>query len=68
LKNHNASHYIIFEEREKQSPTLFDSASDGEQIRRDGISDFIFEQAREFMVKCNQGRSFLLCLWFPTFL
>jgi predicted helicase len=40
-----------FEEREKQSPTLFDSASDGEQIRRDGISDFIFEQAKRIYGK-----------------
>jgi predicted helicase len=35
-----------FEEREKQSPTLFDAADDNEFIRRDGISDFILTCAK----------------------
>ncbi len=37
-------HY--FEQREKQSPTLFDGAGEQEQIRRDGVSDWILGQAR----------------------
>jgi predicted helicase len=36
-----------YEEREKQSPTLFDEAGDNEHIRRDGISDFILDRARK---------------------
>ena len=37
-----------YDERPKQSPTLFDAAgaNDKETIRRDGISDFIWQQAK----------------------
>lgn len=35
-----------FEERQKQSKGLFDEGGDSEFIRRDGISDFIFERAQ----------------------
>lgn len=36
-----------FEERAKNSPSLFDSAGDSEYIRRDGVSDFILERAQK---------------------
>ena len=36
-----------YEERAKSSPTLFDSAAENEFIRRDGISDFILERAKQ---------------------
>jgi len=36
-----------YEERQKQSPGLFDEAGESEYIRRDGVSDFIFTQARK---------------------
>ncbi|MEI7696400.1 MAG: type ISP restriction/modification enzyme, partial [Chlorobium sp.] len=36
-----------YEERQKSSPTLFDAATENEQIRRDGLSDFIFERAQK---------------------
>jgi len=36
-----------YEERQKSSPTLFDEAIESEYIRRDGVSDFIFTQARK---------------------
>lgn len=36
-----------YEERQKQSPGLFDEAGESEYIRRDGVSDFIFSQARK---------------------
>jgi predicted helicase len=35
-----------YEERQKSSPTLFDVATENEQIRRDGVSDFILERAQ----------------------
>jgi len=35
-----------YEERQKSSPTLFDAATENEQIRRDGVSDFILERAQ----------------------
>ena len=34
-----------FEEREKQSPGIFDAAGESEYIRREGVSDFILEKA-----------------------
>ena len=34
-----------YEERQKQSPGLFDAAGESEYIRRDGVSDFILERA-----------------------
>lgn len=36
-----------YEEREKQSPSLFDAAGESEYIRRDGVSDFILGRARK---------------------
>ena len=39
-----------YEERQKQSPGLFDEAGESEYIRRDGVSDFIFTQARKAYV------------------
>ncbi|HQB65934.1 MAG TPA: hypothetical protein PK616_08580, partial [Fibrobacteraceae bacterium] len=33
-----------YEEREKNSPSLFDATGDSEYIRRDGVSDFILER------------------------
>jgi predicted helicase len=37
----------LYETREKQSPSLFDTSNDTKDfIRRDGISDFIFDRAR----------------------
>ncbi len=36
-----------YEERQKNSPSLFDSAGDSEYIRRDGVSDFILERAKK---------------------
>ena len=36
-----------YEERQKQSPGLFDEVGESEYIRRDGVSDFIFTQARK---------------------
>jgi predicted helicase len=35
-----------YEERQKQSPGLFDAIGDSKYIRRDGISDFILERAK----------------------
>lgn len=41
-----------YEEREKQSPSLFDTADDNSEfIRRDGISDFILERAHRIYGK-----------------
>lgn len=36
-----------YEERKKNSPTLFDSSGEHEFVRRDGISDFILERAKK---------------------
>ncbi len=36
-----------YEEREKANPGLFDAAGDSEYIRRDGVSDFIWERAKK---------------------
>ncbi|WP_223816160.1 type ISP restriction/modification enzyme [Adhaeribacter rhizoryzae] len=36
-----------YEERQKQSPGLFDSTGENEYIRRDGLSDFILERAKK---------------------
>ena len=38
-------HY--FEERDKQNPSIFDTAGDSKYIKRDGVSDFVFKQARD---------------------
>jgi predicted helicase len=44
-----------YEEREKNSPSLFDAASENEYIRRDGVSDFILERAKKVYGK-NVGK------------
>src|SRR5690554_2023679 len=44
-----------FEEREKNSPSLFDAAGESEYIRRDGVSDFILERAKKVYGK-NVGK------------
>jgi predicted helicase len=36
-----------YEESQKQNPTLFDEVGKSEYIRRDGVSDFIFESAKK---------------------
>jgi predicted helicase len=36
-----------YEERQKQSPTLFDTTTDNEYVRRDGVTDFILERAQK---------------------
>ena len=36
-----------YEERDKQNPSIFDTAGEGEYIKRDGVSDFILKRARE---------------------
>ncbi len=36
-----------YEERDRNSPSLFDATGDSEYIRRDGVSDFIFERAKK---------------------
>lgn len=36
-----------YEEREKNNPSLFDAAGESEYIRRDGVSDFIWERAKK---------------------
>jgi len=45
----------FFEERQKNSPSLFDAAGDSEYIRRDGVSDFILERAKKVYGK-NVGK------------
>jgi len=37
----------FYEERQKQSRSLFDEEGDSEYIRRDGVSDFILERAQQ---------------------
>lgn len=36
-----------YEERSKQSPNLFEQAGESEYIRRDGVSDFILQRAKQ---------------------
>jgi len=36
-----------YEKKQKSSPTLFDTACENEFVRRDGISDFIFDRAKK---------------------
>jgi predicted helicase len=36
-----------YEEREKQAPTLFEESGDNQYIRRDGVSDWILQRARQ---------------------
>jgi predicted helicase len=44
-----------YEEREKNSPSLFDATGESEYIRRDGVSDFILERAKKVYGK-NVGK------------
>ncbi|WP_262250353.1 type ISP restriction/modification enzyme, partial [Parapedobacter soli] len=44
-----------YEERQKNSPSLFDAAGDSEYIRRDGVSDFILARAKKVYGK-NVGK------------
>ena len=44
--NGQAFPLYFYEERKKNSPSLFDAAGDSEYIRRDGVSDFILERAK----------------------
>lgn len=44
-----------YEEREKNSPSLFDATGKSEYIRRDGVSDFILERAKKVYGK-NVGK------------
>jgi predicted helicase len=44
-----------YEERQKNSPSLFDAAGDSEYFRRDGVSDFILERAKKVYGK-NVGK------------
>ena len=43
----NCFPFHYYEERDKQSPTIFDAAGDSKYIKRDGVSDFILKRARE---------------------
>lgn len=45
----------FYEERQKNSPSLFDAAGDSEYIRRDGVSDFILARAKKVYGK-NVGK------------
>jgi predicted helicase len=40
-----------YEEREKNNPSLFDSAGEREYIRKDGVSDFILKRAKKIYGK-----------------
>lgn len=53
----NGQYFPLFhyEERQKNSPSLFDAAGDSEYIRRDGVSDFILERAKKVYGK-NVGK------------
>jgi predicted helicase len=44
-----------YEERQKNSPSLFDAAGESEYIRRDGVSDFILERTKKVFGK-NVGK------------
>jgi len=46
---------FYYEERQKNSPSLFDATGDSEYIRRDGVSDFILERAKKVYGK-NVGK------------
>lgn len=55
LANGQSFPLYYYEEREKNSPSLFDAAGDSEYIRRDGVSDFILERAKKVYGK-NVGK------------
>jgi predicted helicase len=46
---------FYYEEREKNSPSLFDAAGESKYIRRDGVSDFILDRAKKVYGK-NVGK------------
>lgn len=47
LANGQVFPLYFYEIRQKSSPTLFDAVGDSEYIRRDGVSDFVFERAKK---------------------
>lgn len=47
VENGQSFPLYYYEERQKQSPGMFDEDGDSEYIRRDGISDFILERAKK---------------------
>jgi len=51
LYNCNCFPLYYYEERKKQNPGMFDDDGDSEYIRRDGVSDFILEQAKKIYGK-----------------
>jgi predicted helicase len=55
LANGQSFPLYYYEEREKNSPSLFDAAGESEYIRRDGVSDFILERAKKIYGK-NVGK------------
>ena len=55
LANGQCFPLYYYEERQKNSPSLFDAAGDSEYIRRDGVSDFILERAKKVYGK-NVGK------------
>ena len=55
LDTMNCFPLFYYEERQKNSPSLFDAAGDDEYIRRDGVSDFILERAKKVYGK-NVGK------------
>lgn len=55
LSNEQCLPLYYFEERKKNSPSLFDATGESEYIRRDGVSDFILERAKKVYGK-NVGK------------
>jgi predicted helicase len=47
VENGQSFPLYYYEERQKQSKTLFDENGDSEYIRRDGVSDFILDTAKK---------------------
>ena len=55
IEKSNCFPLYFYEERQKNSPSLFDATGDNEYIRRDGVSDFILERAKKVYGK-NVGK------------
>lgn len=55
IEKSNCFPLYFYEERQKNSPSLFDAAGDSEYIRRDGVSDFILARAKKVYGK-NVGK------------
>lgn len=47
IEKSNCFPLYYYEERKKQSPSLFDEGGDSEYIKRDGVSDFILDRAKK---------------------